>query len=217
MDVRNSGHATRQNQSTRSSGRLETSTSEDRGAEQGNVDFPLECSPALGMVAAEAWMCVTMLHGNDTLEVAVGHGGVSQTSSWQKQMSSGPCMNACSCVRTRRQDFPSSEESLGVSRINHILRVHGRTILHERKAATIFDEVGQRSLERLFPGFAEDSSEHATLSASQSGIGYRRARDVARPAHLGAPLDSQNADSRHDSRRSNSWQQQLASCQNNLS
>ena len=34
--------------------------------------------------------------------------------------------------------------------------------------------------------FTEDSSEQATLSAGQSGIGYKRARDIAAPAHLGA-------------------------------
>ena len=69
---------------------------------------------------------------------------------------------------------------------HHILRVHGHAIVQEKEAAKIFEEVGQRSLERLFPGFTEDSSEQATLSTSQSGIGQKRARDVARPAHLRA-------------------------------
>ena len=69
-------------------------------------------------------------------------------------------------------EFALLRESPGISRINHILKVHGHTILQEKEAATIF-EVGQRSLERLFPGFAEDSSEQATLSASLSGIGYK--------------------------------------------
>ena len=80
----------------------------------------------------------------------------------------------------------SPRESLGVSRINHILRVHVHTILQEKRAAEIFDEVGQRSLERLFPGFTEDRSEQATHSAGQSATGYKRARDISAPAHLGA-------------------------------
>ena len=42
----------------------------------------------------------------------------------------------------------------------HILRVHGDTILQEKEVAKIF-EVGQRSLEGLFPEFTEDSSEQA--------------------------------------------------------
>ena len=49
-------------------------------------------------------------------------------------------------------EFALLRESLGVSRINHILRVHGTTILQERRAAEAFDEIGQRSLERLFQG-----------------------------------------------------------------
>ena len=76
--------------------------------------------------------------------------------------------------------------SFGVSRSNHVLRVHGHTILVEKRAAEIYDEVGQRSLERLFPEFTEDSSEQATLSAGQSGRGYKRVRDIATPAYLGA-------------------------------
>ena len=83
-------------------------------------------------------------------------------------------------------EFALLRESLGVSKINHILRVHGHTILQERRVAEIFDEVGQRSLERLLPGFKEDSLEQVTLSAGQSGNGYKRARDVAGPAHFGA-------------------------------
>ena len=50
--------------------------------------------------------------------------------------------------------------------------------------------MGQRSLERLFPGLTEDSMTQATLSASQSGIGFKRARDIAAPAHLGALIAS---------------------------
>ena len=62
-------------------------------------------------------------------------------------------------------EFSILRESMGVNRINHILRVHGHTILQEQRAAQIYDEVGQRSLERLFPGLMEDSMTQATLSA----------------------------------------------------
>ena len=82
-------------------------------------------------------------------------------------------------------EFALLRESLGVSRINHILRVHGHTILEEQKVAAVHDKIGQRSLERLFPGLTEDSMTQATLSAGQSGIGFKRARDIAAPAHLG--------------------------------
>ena len=39
-------------------------------------------------------------------------------------------------------EFALLRESTGVSRINHILRVHGHTILQELRAAEIYDEVG---------------------------------------------------------------------------
>ena len=73
-----------------------------------------------------------------------------------------------------------------VSRVVHILRVHGRKVLEEQSAAVVYDEIGQRSLERLFPSLTEDSMTQATLSASRSGIGFKRARDIAAPAHVGA-------------------------------
>ena len=83
-------------------------------------------------------------------------------------------------------EFALLRESLGVSRINHILWVHGHTILEAQSAAEVFDEIGQRSLERIFQGLTEHSMTQATLSAGQSGNGFKRARDIATPAHLGA-------------------------------
>ena len=53
--------------------------------------------------------------------------------------------------------FATIRESLGVSRVIHIFRVHGHMVLEEESAATTFDEVGLRSLERLFLKFTEDS------------------------------------------------------------
>ena len=50
----------------------------------------------------------------------------------------------------------------------------------------VYEEIEQRSFERLFLGLTEDSMTLATLSAGQSGIGYKRARDIAAPAHLRA-------------------------------
>ena len=44
-------------------------------------------------------------------------------------------------------EFALQRESLDVSRINHILRVHGPTILQEKRVAEIHDEVGQWSFE----------------------------------------------------------------------
>ena len=128
----------------------------------------------------------TAAAGNNTLGVAVG----------PRQFFAEQLLAKADVIRAMHQrvqlcqdpqtEFVLLRESLGVSRINHILGVHGHTVLQERRAE-IFDEVGRRSLERLFPGFTEDSMEQATtLCAGQSGIGYKRARDIAGPAHLGA-------------------------------
>ena len=139
------------------------------GAERNQQKTEVICHVADLDAAPLEWKLAsvsTAVHGNITLGVAVG--------------------NACSCVQDAQTEFALLRESLGVSRINHILRVHGHTILHDGQAAAIFDEVGQRSLERLFPGFTEDSSTQAALSASQSGLGCKRSVDVARPTHLGA-------------------------------
>ena len=73
-----------------------------------------------------------------------------------------------------QMEFALFRESLGVSRIDHNLRAHDHTILQEQRAAEIYDVVGQRFLERLFPGFTEDSMTQATLSAGQSGIGHKK-------------------------------------------
>ena len=64
--------------------------------------------------------------------------------------------------------------------------LHGHTILQEQRAAEVNDEIEKRSLEQLFPRLAEDGEPQATLSVGQSGIGLKRARDIAAPAHLGA-------------------------------
>ena len=82
----------------------------------------------------------------------------------------------------------STVESLGVSRIDHIFRVHRHAILEEESAAKTFDEVGLGSLERLFPGFTEDCAQQVALSAGQPGIGFKGSVDVARPAHLGTVI-----------------------------
>ena len=104
-------------------------------------------------------------------------------------------MNVSGCGRTRTHSFALLRESLGVSRTNHILRVSGHTILQEKRAAEIFDEVGQRSLERLFPGFAEDRLGASHVSAPASRVlGTRGRRGRCRPRTLWSTHCSQIAD-----------------------
>ena len=93
-------------------------------------------------------------------------------------------------------------ESLGVSRINHILRFHGHTILQEQRAAEVYDEIGKRSLERLFPGLTKDSMTQATLSAGQSGIWVQKSARHRCSFTPGSSHRSHNAHPGHDPRRS---------------
>ena len=76
-------------------------------------------------------------------------------------------------------------ESLGVGRVNRILRVHGHSLAEQSGAATNFDAVGRETLERLFPGMTDEGYLQAALGDSQAGLGWKQALDVARPAHLG--------------------------------
>ena len=73
-----------------------------------------------------------------------------RSSSWAKHMSFEQCTNTFSS-QDPQTEFALLRESLGASRINHILQVQGHTILQEQRAAEICDEAGQQSLERL-PG-----------------------------------------------------------------
>ena len=127
----------------------------------------------------------TVTAGSITLEVAVGPRQFIADQLLAKADVLRAMHERVQLCQDPQTEFTLLRESLGASRINHILRVHNHTILQEQRAE-IFDEVGQRSLERLFPGFTEDSMLQATLSSGQFGIGYKRAREIAVPAHLGA-------------------------------
>ena len=93
-------------------------------------------------------------------------------------MSFEQCTNEFSCARTRRLNLRSL--SLGVSRINHIHRMHGHTILQEKRAAEIDVEVGQRSPERLFrdSGRTVRSKRHS-VRASQALVARQRGTSLA--------------------------------------
>ena len=60
-------------------------------------------------------------------------------------------------------EFDFIRESLGVSMVNHIFRVHGHVILEEESPARTFGEVGLRSLERVFSRVhgGQSSASHA--------------------------------------------------------
>ena len=128
----------------------------------------------------------TAVQGNVTVGIAVGpRRGITDQLVAKADVvrAVGERVRLCQDPQT---GFGLLRESHGDSRVNHIFRLHGHTMLNDEAAAKTFDEVGRRPLEMLFPGFTMDSTEQAALSAGQQGIGHKRSVDVARPAHLGA-------------------------------
>jgi broad specificity phosphatase PhoE len=79
-----------------------------------------------------------------------------------------------------------NRQCLGVGKANHIMRVHGDELVRHGEALNAFDDAGQESMDRLFPGLTAEGREQASLAAAVGGLGWRRAKDTARPANLGA-------------------------------
>ena len=75
-------------------------------------------------------------------------------------------------------------QSLGIGRVNHILRVHGHG-LQGSEAISAFDRAAAEVKDRLFPGLTAESHDQASLAAAYGGLGWRRASDTALPANLG--------------------------------
>ena len=117
----------------------------------------------------------TVIEGSITLGVAVGPRQYIADQLLAKTDVSRAMHERVQLCQDPQTEFALFRESLGVCRINQIRRVHGHTIIQQQRVLEISDDVGQRSLERLFPGFTEESVTQATLSAGQSGIGYQRA------------------------------------------
>ena len=83
-----------------------------------------------------------------------------------------------------------NRDSLGIGRVNHILRVHGDMMLRHDTTLGGFDDARGEALDRLFPGLTPESKDQASLSESYGGLGWRRVSDIARPANLAALLQT---------------------------
>ena len=125
--------------------------------------------PCGELVTCGIWLKVsTVTAGSVTLGVAVGPRQYIAEHLLGKAYVVGAMNERVQLCQDPQTECALLRESLGESRINHILRVHGHTILQEQRAAEICDVVGQRSLERFFPGLREDSTTQATLGADSS-------------------------------------------------
>ena len=79
-----------------------------------------------------------------------------------------------------------NRQSLGIGRVNHILRVHGDELVRNGASLNRFDESQREVMDRLFPGLSDEGHEQASFAAAFGGLGWRRASDTAQPAQLGA-------------------------------
>ena len=79
-----------------------------------------------------------------------------------------------------------SRESLGVCRINHLLRVQGRVLAPEKELLRRFDETAKETQERIFPGLGHRAHQQAALAVNMGGLGWRRAVDIVKAAAVAA-------------------------------
>ena len=147
----------------------------------------------------------TVTAGNTTLGVAVGPRQFIADQLLAKADVIRAMHERVQLCQDRQTEFALLRESLGVRRISHILRLHGKPILQEKRAAEISDEVGQRCLGRLFPRFTEDSLVQATLSAGKSGIGYKKSARHCGSGTPGGTHSSQTAHPGDDTGRCHRW------------
>ena len=90
------------------------------------------------------------------------------------------------CQDTQSEHVLMSQ-SLGVGRVNHILRVHGARLCG-KDSLKQFDEVTTSAADRLFFGLTPESHAQAALNTKLGGLGWRKASDTALPANLAALL-----------------------------
>ena len=120
-----------------------------------------------------------------TLGVVTGSVEVVKSQLEKKQRVVQAMQSRVAICRDVQAEHVLNRQSLGVSRVTHILRVHGRR-LQQAGALAQFDQMTSGEMDRLFPGLTEESHEQATLGAAWGGLGWRRASDVALPANLAA-------------------------------
>eukprot|EP00973_Karenia_brevis_P026203 3614158-Karenia_brevis.AAC.1 len=73
----------------------------------------------------------------------------------------------CNDVQT---EHVLNRQSLGIGRVNHILRVHGHELWQDGSALDGFDRATEDSMNRLFPGLSAESHDQATLAAAVGGV-----------------------------------------------
>ena len=74
------------------------------------------------------------------------------------------------CCDTQTEHVLNSQ-SLGIGRVNHILRVHGHRLARDSAELQAFDGAARSTADRLFPGLTDESHKQAALSVRLGGFG----------------------------------------------
>ena len=128
----------------------------------------------------------TAAKGSVTLGVATGPDEFVEEQMQQKIQVLKAMYERTQVCADPQTEFVLARQSLGVSRVNHILRVHGSRLSEVGSATGSFDDLGKATLDRLFPGITPTGHVQASLSSRHSGLSWKQASEVARSAHLGA-------------------------------
>ena len=121
-----------------------------------------------------------------TLGVAIGPAEAIEQQLQRKVQVIRAMQERVAVVQDVQTEHMLNHESLGVGRVNHILRVHGHRMAQENGALAAFDTCTKAEMDRLCPKLTEESHEQASLSTAAGGLGWRRASDIARAANLSA-------------------------------
>ena len=136
-------------------------------------------------VAQQAKVC-TAAEANLTLGVATGGLEGIEAQVLEKAKVVSAIQTRIEVCQDAQTQHVLNQQSLGVSRVNHILRVHGHALASQGSPLKCFDDLVHSAMDRFFPGLTAESYDQATLSASLGGVGWRRATDVATAANIGA-------------------------------
>ena len=128
--------------------------------------------------------------GSMTLGVATGPDAFVAEQLGQKAQVAQAMHERIQLCSAPQSEFVLARRNLGVCRVNHILRVHGHRLAAQRDGAEAFNKLGKDALDRIFPGLTDLGHIQASLSVRQSGLGWRIASEVSRPANLGALVAS---------------------------
>jgi len=124
--------------------------------------------------------------GMVTLGIVTGHQKAVVHQVAQKRQVVQAMYQKAEVCQDAQTEHVLGRQSLGVSRLNHVLRVHGHNLHTQDTALRKFDVASQAALGRLFPGISAEGHLQASLAVARGGLGWRRATDIALAANLAA-------------------------------